>query len=207
MDPHRVLGVSPSVSDAELRKAYLQLVMRWHPDRAQNVKNAKHAEKMIREINHAYETVQEWRKNPYTRSATSSYSSPKQSASSSSSSSWSKGYRQEYYQDPRSHQQAYRTSSSYYGDSDDFFKEYQRVQARRSRRLAMGLGGMIVLLYGFSLLHIPRRVRPRAIGVSGKEFEYDYSYENPAEKARVQMERREDIEYKGEQFRYGKKEQ
>ena len=33
MDPHRVLGVAPGASDKELKAAYRQAALRWHPDR------------------------------------------------------------------------------------------------------------------------------------------------------------------------------
>lgn len=32
-DPHQILGLSPSASVAEVRKAFRRLAMRWHPDR------------------------------------------------------------------------------------------------------------------------------------------------------------------------------
>jgi molecular chaperone DnaJ len=53
-DFYATLGVSPEASDDEIKKAYRQLVMRYHPDR--NPGDAV-AETRIREINAAYEVL------------------------------------------------------------------------------------------------------------------------------------------------------
>ncbi|KAA8492682.1 Chaperone protein DnaJ [Porphyridium purpureum] len=65
MDPHRVLGVSAGASDAEVRDAYKRAVRKWHPDtNRQGGKVARdEAERMIREVNSAYERVCEWRQH------------------------------------------------------------------------------------------------------------------------------------------------
>lgn len=60
MDPHEILGVSAGASDAEVRSAYKRAVLKWHPDSSKHANRAE-AERMIREVNSAYERVCERR--------------------------------------------------------------------------------------------------------------------------------------------------
>lgn len=57
MDPHRVLGVAPGASLAEVTAAYRELAKRWHPDRQGTSEEAGSAERRMAEINAAYELL------------------------------------------------------------------------------------------------------------------------------------------------------
>ena len=61
-DPYSVLGVSPSASDEEVKKAYRELARKYHPDNYQNNPLADLAEEKMKEINEAYDEIQRQRK-------------------------------------------------------------------------------------------------------------------------------------------------
>lgn len=56
-DPYRVLGVSPSASDDEIKKAYRELVRKYHPDNYHDNPLADLASEKMKEINEAYDAV------------------------------------------------------------------------------------------------------------------------------------------------------
>lgn len=56
-DPYKVLGVDPSASDDEVKKAYRELARKYHPDNYQNNPLADLAEEKMKEINEAYDTI------------------------------------------------------------------------------------------------------------------------------------------------------
>lgn len=60
-DPYSVLGVSPSASDDEIKKAYRELARKYHPDNYQNNPLADLAEEKMKAINEAYEAIQKQR--------------------------------------------------------------------------------------------------------------------------------------------------
>lgn len=61
-DPYSILGVAPSATDDELKKAYRDLARKYHPDTYQNNPLADLAEEKMKEVNEAYETVTKMRK-------------------------------------------------------------------------------------------------------------------------------------------------
>ncbi len=56
-DPYSVLGVSPSASDDEVKKAYRDLARKYHPDNYQNNPLADLAQEKMKAINEAYDTI------------------------------------------------------------------------------------------------------------------------------------------------------
>lgn len=57
MNPYRVLGVSENASPEEIRKAYLVLVKKYHPDRYAEGPLKDQANEKLKEINQAYEIL------------------------------------------------------------------------------------------------------------------------------------------------------
>ena len=69
-DPYKVLNVSPSASDEEVKKAYRDLARKYHPDNYHDNPLADLAQEKMKEINEAYEQIQKQRragKNPVYR--------------------------------------------------------------------------------------------------------------------------------------------
>ncbi len=63
IDPYRVLGVSPSASDDEIKKAYRNLSRKYHPDANVNNPNKAQAEEKFKEIQAAYNQIMDERQN------------------------------------------------------------------------------------------------------------------------------------------------
>jgi len=59
-DYYEILGVSRNATPEEIKKAYRQLVKKWHPDRHQE--NKQIAEEKFKEIQEAYEVLSDSQK-------------------------------------------------------------------------------------------------------------------------------------------------
>ena len=62
-DPYKVLGVSPDATDDEVKKAYRALARKYHPDKYRDSDLADLASEKMKEVNAAYEEIQNIRKN------------------------------------------------------------------------------------------------------------------------------------------------
>jgi molecular chaperone DnaJ len=77
MDPYKVLGVSPSATDAEIKTAYRSLAKKYHPDRYKGHDLEDLAGEKLKQINEAYDIITKERQSGYSRASdgfNSSYS-------------------------------------------------------------------------------------------------------------------------------------
>lgn len=65
MDPYKVLGVSPSASNDEIKKAYRELSRKYHPDSYIDNPLADLAEEKFKEVQQAYEQIMKQREGGY----------------------------------------------------------------------------------------------------------------------------------------------
>jgi len=60
-NPYKVLGVTPSASEEEIKTAYKSLVKKYHPDKYQATDLKELAEEKLSEVNVAYDTIMKQR--------------------------------------------------------------------------------------------------------------------------------------------------
>lgn len=73
-NPYEVLGLNEGASQEEIKKAYRELVKKYHPDRHTNNELKDLAQEKMREINEAYETLTRNNNNTNSYSSSSYYS-------------------------------------------------------------------------------------------------------------------------------------
>jgi len=56
-DPYKVLGVSPSASDEEIKKAYREQARKYHPDNYHDNPLSDLAQEKMKQINEAYDSI------------------------------------------------------------------------------------------------------------------------------------------------------
>ncbi len=67
-DPYKVLGVDPTASDDDVKKAYRKLARKYHPDKYADSDLKELAEEKMKEVNYAYEQIQQMRSGGSTSS-------------------------------------------------------------------------------------------------------------------------------------------
>ncbi|MCL2343890.1 MAG: J domain-containing protein [Firmicutes bacterium] len=60
-DPYGVLGVSPTASDEDVKKAYRELARKYHPDNYHDNPLADLAQEKMKEVNEAYDSITKMR--------------------------------------------------------------------------------------------------------------------------------------------------
>ena len=60
-NPYKVLGIAPDASDEDVKRAYRELARKYHPDRYKDNDLAELAGEKMKEINAAYEEIQQMR--------------------------------------------------------------------------------------------------------------------------------------------------
>ena len=72
-DPYKVLGVSPSASDDEIKKAYRDLARKYHPDKYKDTDLKDMAEEKMKEVNEAYEEIKKIRSGKANNNGNNNY--------------------------------------------------------------------------------------------------------------------------------------
>ena len=72
-DPYSVLGVSPSASDDEIKKAYRELARKYHPDNYHDNPLSDLAQEKMKEVNEAYEMINRSRSGGGSTSSSAPY--------------------------------------------------------------------------------------------------------------------------------------
>jgi len=62
-DPYKILGVSPGATDDEVKKAYRDLVRKYHPDNYHDNPLSDLAQEKMKEVNEAYDAVTKMRES------------------------------------------------------------------------------------------------------------------------------------------------
>ncbi len=115
-DPYKVLNVSRTATDDEVKKAYRELARKYHPDNYQDTNLAELAEEKMKEVNEAYDMIQKQ------RASGNSYSG-------GSSGSGSSGYNYGY--------------NTYSGSTDSRFAEIRNmISSRRFSEAEIRLDSM-----------------------------------------------------------------
>lgn len=60
-NPYKILGVEPTATDEEIKTAYRNLARKYHPDKYRDSDLAEMAEEKMKEVNAAYEEIQQMR--------------------------------------------------------------------------------------------------------------------------------------------------
>ena len=92
-DPYKILGVSPTATDEQVKAAYRELAKKYHPDNYSGSPIADLASEKMKEVNEAYDQVMSQRKSrkngsPFTGSANTGYQNYGGSAYSTAASSF-----------------------------------------------------------------------------------------------------------------------
>ena len=111
-DPYKVLGISPSATDDEVKKAYRDLSRKYHPDTYVNNPLSNLAEEKFKEVQEAYQQIMDMRSGK-----NSGY---QQGGQGGQSNGYNQGYQGGYQQGGygyQGNQQYNRQQYQYYGNN------------------------------------------------------------------------------------------
>lgn len=142
-NPYKVLGVSESCTDAELKKAYRDKSKKWHPD--QNPDNTEYAEERFKEVQEAYRQIVDARErgtSPYGNTGAYGNAGGYSSAGGYGGTGYGPGggYTQQSYDSSRDGDYANNRYANYgaYSGFADFFNQWQQYSEQQRAQQTAG---------------------------------------------------------------------
>ena len=105
-DPYSVLGISPSASNEEVKRAYRDLSRKYHPDSYSNNPLADLAEEKFKEVQEAYKQIMDERERGYSNGNSSQYNQNTYNGGYSGQ-SYNQGYSQTSYEESQEMREIY----------------------------------------------------------------------------------------------------
>ena len=132
-NPYKVLGVSESCTDAELKKAYRDKSKKWHPD--QNPDNTAYAEERFKEVQEAYRQIVDARER-----GTSPYGNAGYGGAGYGNAGYGQPYGQQSYDQSRDGDYSYNNYANYgaYSGFADFFNQWQQYSEQQRAQQTAG---------------------------------------------------------------------
>ena len=132
-NPYKVLGVSESCTDAELKKAYRDKSKKWHPD--QNPDNTAYAEERFKEVQEAYRQIVDARER-----GTSPYGNAGYGGAGYGNAGYGQPYGKQSYDQSRDGDYSYNNYANYgaYSGFADFFNQWQQYSEQQRAQQTAG---------------------------------------------------------------------
>lgn len=134
-NPYKVLEVSESCTDAELKKAYRDQSKKWHPD--QNPDNPEYAEERFKEIQEAYRQIVDARERGTSPYGNASYGPGYGGRGPGSSANGAYGQGYDRSRDGDYSRNGYANFGAY-GGFADFFNQWQQYSEQQRARQTQG---------------------------------------------------------------------
>lgn len=148
-DPYKILGVAPTATPTEIKKAYHQLALRFHPDGGPEGNSSR-----FQAVHEAYEAVKDgkWTPPPPERDSDGRPTSSSSSSSGQYPKGWNEKHRMYVYEEP--------------GSTSESYVEHDAGLRRNLQIMLVACFGFI-LIRGWWFYTTPRRPAPLEPSING----------------------------------------